>query len=187
MGHSGPNAYPPDCLFVPPALRSDVLPPSSPATWVSREPMMSSSSGSGGPPLNHNKPSCQAPADFLQPLLYPGSHISLDFITVLPPSDGNRTILTVVDCFSKMVHFVPLHKLPSAKETTRLVLLNVFWLHGQIKDPRSRTPDQGPQIKNPRSRTPDQEPQITSVFWKEFCRQLGFHHQSVLRVPPAIQ
>ncbi|KAG5278113.1 hypothetical protein AALO_G00095330 [Alosa alosa] len=51
-----------------------------------------------------NKTSTQPPAGLLQPLQIPKrpwSHISLDFVTGLPPSDGNTTILTVVDRFSK--------------------------------------------------------------------------------------
>lgn len=53
------------------------------------------------------------------------SHISLDFIAGLPVSEGNTTILTVVDRFSKMVHFIPLPKSLSAKETAEVVLHQV--------------------------------------------------------------
>ncbi|KAI3353833.1 hypothetical protein L3Q82_005048 [Scortum barcoo] len=70
------------------------------------------------------------PSEVLPPCSCPWSHISLDFITGLPPSHGHTVILTVVDWFSKMVHFVPLPKLPSAKETTELMLTHVFHLHG---------------------------------------------------------
>lgn len=55
--------------------------------------------------------------------LFLPSDISLDFVTGLPPSKGNTTILTVVDKFSKMVHFIPLVKLPSAKEMAEIVLM----------------------------------------------------------------
>ena len=48
----------------------------------------------------------------------PWSYIALDFVTGLPPSNRHTTILTVVDRFSKSVHFIPLTKLPSALETT---------------------------------------------------------------------
>lgn len=63
----------------------------------------------------HYKSSHQPPAGLLHPLPVPSqpwSHIAVDFVTVLPPSDGNTTILTIVDCFSKSVHFLPLSKLP---------------------------------------------------------------------------
>ncbi|KAK2912262.1 hypothetical protein Q8A73_006375 [Channa argus] len=54
------------------------------------------------------------PDGLLQPLPIPSrpwSHIALDFVTGLPPTHGNTTILTIIDRFSKAVHFVPLPKL----------------------------------------------------------------------------
>ncbi|KAI3354114.1 hypothetical protein L3Q82_018667 [Scortum barcoo] len=72
------------------------------------------------PVCSRHKSSHHAPAGLLQPLPVPRrpwSHVSLDFVTGLPPSHGHTAILTVVDRFSKMAHFVPLPKLPSAKET----------------------------------------------------------------------
>ena len=107
----------------------------------------------------------------VQPLpvpLWPWSHVSLDFVW-LPFSGGFSTILTVVDWFSKVTHFVPLPKLLSDKETAELVLQNVFRLHGL---PSNVVSDQGPQF--------------TSVFWQEFCCLIwattslssGFHPQS---------
>lgn len=56
------------------------------------------------------------------------SHIAVDFVTGLPPSEGNTIILTVVDRFSKAVHFIPLPKLPSASETAQLLTQHVFRL-----------------------------------------------------------
>lgn len=47
------------------------------------------------------------------------SLVSLDFITHLITSEGNTTILTVVDRFSKIVRFYPLPKQLSLKERTR--------------------------------------------------------------------
>ena len=43
-------------------------------------------------------------------------------------SKGHTTILRVVDWFSMMAHFIPLPKLPSAKETAKLALQCVFRL-----------------------------------------------------------
>ncbi|KAL2079786.1 hypothetical protein ACEWY4_025530 [Coilia grayii] len=68
-----------------------------------------------------------------------------------------------------MAHFIPLPKLPSAKETTQAVQQHGFRLHGIPTDIVS-----------------DRGPQFTSTFWKEFCRLLGatvsltsgFHLQS---------
>ena len=82
--------------------------------------------------------------------------ISLDFVTELPPSEGNTTILTVVDRFSKMVHFVPLPKLPSAKETAEVMMRHVLLSHGFPKDVVT-----------------DQGSQFASCFWKAFCSLLG--------------
>ena len=106
-----------------------------------------------------NKPSHRPPAGLLQPLPIPPrpwSHIAVDFVTGLPPSEGNDTILTVVDRFSKAVHFVPLPKLPTALETANLLVTHVFRLHGIPQDIVS-----------------DRGPQFTSQVWKAFCRALG--------------
>lgn len=185
-----PSSCPPNRLFVPSALRSDVL------QWahcsrLTCHPGIQRTKGflqqrfwwatleedtrefvNACPVCNQHKPSHQAPAGLLQPLPVPHrpwSHISSDFVTGLPPSKGNTCILTVVDRFSKMAHFVPLPKVPSAKETAELVLRHVFRLHGLPTDVVS-----------------DRGPQFTSVFWREFCSLLGatvslssgFHPQS---------
>lgn len=76
----------------------------------------------------------QAPSSLLQPLPIPSrpwSHIAVDWtvVTGLPPSEGN-TILTIVDRFSKAVHFVPLPKLPTALETANLLVQHLFRLDG---------------------------------------------------------
>ncbi len=63
------------------------------------------------------KTSNRPPEGLLQPLSVPSrpwSHIALDFVTALLPSQGNTVVLTVVDRFSKAAHFIPLSKLPSA-------------------------------------------------------------------------
>lgn len=76
-----------------------------------------------------NKLSKQSPSGLLQPLPKPGrlwSHISLDFITGLPPSAGNTTILTIIDWFSKAAHSVALPKLSTAIEMAQLLTTHVF-------------------------------------------------------------
>lgn len=60
----------------------------------------------------------------------PSTPISLDFVSGLSLSEGNTTVLTLVDRFSEMMHFFTLPKLPSAKEITELMLNQVFKLHG---------------------------------------------------------
>lgn len=72
----------------------------------------------------------QACARFSSPTDYAWSHIAVDFVTRLPPSNGNTTILTIVDHFTKAVHFVPLSKIPTATETADFLVLHVLWLHG---------------------------------------------------------
>ncbi len=118
------------------------------------------------------KSSNRPPDGLLQPLPVPSrpwSHIALDFVTALPPSQGHTVVLTVVDRFSKAAHFIPLPKLPSAKETALVVVDHVFRLHGLPIDVVS-----------------DRGPQFVSRFWREFCKLLGatvslssgFHPQS---------
>ncbi len=60
----------------------------------------------------------------------PWSHLSLDFVTGLPPSQGNTVILVVVDRFSKAALFIPLPKLPLAKETAELIMNHIFRVFG---------------------------------------------------------
>ncbi len=119
-----------------------------------------------------SKTSNRPPGGLLQPLSVPSrpwSHISLDFVTGLPPSQGNTAVLTVVARFSKATHFIPLPKLPSARETAVAVIDHVFRIHGLPTDVVS-----------------DRGPQFIFKFWREFCRLLGasvslssgFHPQS---------
>nr|XP_020442273.1 cytochrome P450 2K1-like [Monopterus albus] len=61
-----------------------------------------------------------------------------------------------------MVHFVPLPKLPSAKETAQLIVLHVFRLHGLPRDVVS-----------------DRSPQFVVHFWNEFCQLLGISGTTV--------
>ncbi len=60
----------------------------------------------------------------------PWSHISLDFVLGLPPSQGNTVVLTVVDRFLKATHLIYLPKLLSARETAVAVIDHVFCIHG---------------------------------------------------------
>ena len=61
----------------------------------------------------------------------PWQSISLHFITDLnPDSQGFGAILTVVDQYTKMVHFVPYTKEITNEETARIVMREVFWHYG---------------------------------------------------------
>ena len=119
-----------------------------------------------------NKTSTRSRSGLLRPLPIPSrpwSHIALDFVTGLPTSEGNTTILTVIDRFSKGAHFIALPKLPSSRETADLLVQHVFRLHGIPVDIVS-----------------DRGPQFTSQVWRAFCAALGatpslssgFHPQS---------
>lgn len=119
-----------------------------------------------------NKTTNRPSSGFLHPLPIPKrpwSHIALDFVTGLPLSNGNTAILTVIDRFSKSAHFIALPKLPSAKETAEIMINQVFRLHGIPADIVS-----------------DRGPQFTSEVWRTFCTALGatvslssgFHPQS---------
>ena len=99
------------------------------------------------------------PAGLLHPLdvpMRPWSHIALDFVTGLPPSEGNDTVLTIIDRFSKAVHYIPLPKLPSASEMADLLVLHVVRLHGIPTDIVS-----------------DRGSQFTSKVWLSFCKGIG--------------
>lgn len=128
--------------------------------------------------LNHctacqtTKASHQAPAGLLQPLPIPQrpwSHIAIDFVTDLPESQGNTTILNVIDRFSKTCRLLPLPKLPTAMETAELLCNAVFRFYGLPDDIVS-----------------DRGPQFTSRVWAAFFKQLninisltsGYHPES---------
>lgn len=77
------------------------------------------------PIYSRNKSSNQPPTGQLQLLHTPSrpwSHISLDFVTGLPLSEGSTVILTIINRFSKADHFDALSKLPLAFETTQLIV-----------------------------------------------------------------
>ncbi|KAF7653476.1 hypothetical protein LDENG_00082220 [Lucifuga dentata] len=183
----GPSTCPPDQLFIPEPLRPEALQwahasrlschPGNQRTisvlrrrfWWTTLEEDTREFVNACPVCNQHKPSHHAPASLLQLLPvphHPWSHISLDFVTGLPPSEGNMVILTVVAQFSKIAHFLPL---PSMKETAELILRHIFRLHGFPVDMVS-----------------DRGPQFLSVFWREFCTLVGamvsltsgFHPQS---------
>ena len=80
-----------------------------------------------------NKTSSGSRMGLLHPLPIPSrpwSDISMDFVTGLPASKENTTVLTVVDRFSKMTHFIAMPKLPSSKETAEAMMNQVFRIHG---------------------------------------------------------
>lgn len=98
------------------------------------------------------------PVGQLLPLFIPNkpwSHISMDFVVDLPLSLGCQVIWVVVDCFTKMAHFFPLARLPTARALVSLFVRHVFRLHGLPSDIVS-----------------DRVPQFLARFWKAFCQSL---------------
>ncbi len=99
------------------------------------------------------------PAGKLLPLPVPNrpwSHLGVDFVTDLPPSDGNTGILVVVDRFSKSCRLIPIKNLPTAMETAEFMFNHVFRYFGIPEDIVS-----------------DRGPQFISRVWKNFFKLLG--------------
>uniref|UniRef100_A0A8C5PQ35 Polyprotein n=1 Tax=Leptobrachium leishanense TaxID=445787 RepID=A0A8C5PQ35_9ANUR len=80
----------------------------------------------------------------------------MDFIVDLPKSKGHTVVLTVVDRFCKMAHFVPLPKLPTAKELAVVFAREIVRIHGV---PSEIVSDRGAQF--------------VSCFWRDFCAEMG--------------
>src|SRR3546814_14657933 len=81
----------------------------------------------------------------------------MDFITNLPKTKtGNESIFVVVDRFSKMAEFIPMHGDLNAKEVAKLFIDNVFKHHGI-----------------PQQIISDRDAKFTSVFWKSFFKRIG--------------
>lgn len=75
--------------------------------------------------LIQTKTTKKNPTDLLQPLSTPRkpwSHISLDFVTGLPSSAGDATILPIVDWFSKMMLLSPCPSCPQLKKEPQFLL-----------------------------------------------------------------
>uniref|UniRef100_A0A8D0CUG7 Gypsy retrotransposon integrase-like protein 1 n=1 Tax=Sander lucioperca TaxID=283035 RepID=A0A8D0CUG7_SANLU len=172
-----PGSGPPNRLFVPESVRSQVLQwaHSSPLTchpgvtrtldflrrkfWWPRMEADTRAFIAACTVCARSKNSTQASAGHLRPLPIPSrpwSHIALDFVTGLPPSSGKTVILTVIDRFSKFAHFLALPKLPTARETADILVKYVFRSHGLPTDIVS-----------------DRGPQFISQVWKAFCKALG--------------
>uniref|UniRef100_A0A671KHG3 Gypsy retrotransposon integrase-like protein 1 n=1 Tax=Sinocyclocheilus anshuiensis TaxID=1608454 RepID=A0A671KHG3_9TELE len=103
----------------------------------------------------------ELPSGLLKPLPIPQrpwSHLSIDFITDLPPSDHHTTILVIIDRFSKSCRLIPLPKLPTAMETAQALFQHVFRIYGLPEDIVS-----------------DRGTQFTSQVWKAFCNQLDIN------------
>jgi len=56
----------------------------------------------------------------------------MNFIINLPPSRSFNNIFMIVDCLTKMTHFVPWMKIITINEIARLFLHNIYWYHGSF-------------------------------------------------------
>jgi transposase InsO family protein len=112
------------------------------------------------------------PVGLLQPLPVPAgiwSDISMDFVEGFPKVGGKSVILTVVDRFSKMAHFLPLGHPYTAASVAKAFFDGIVWLHGL-----------------PCSIVSDRDTVFTSAFWTKLFRLAGvklhmsstFHPQS---------
>lgn len=119
-----------------------------------------------------NKTEALHPAGLLQPLAIPTAvwaDISLDFIESLPKVNGKSVILTVVDCFSKFAHCIPLGHPYTASTVARAFFQEIVRLHGF-----------------PESIVSDRDPVFTGHVWQDIfkmarvklCMSTAFHPQS---------
>jgi len=60
----------------------------------------------------------------------PWAHVTLDFITGMPVSEGFDSILTVVDRLSQMAYFILCHEPTTAGDTAKRLVQHVVRLHG---------------------------------------------------------
>lgn len=166
---SVPPQYPRDLLFVPRSIRPAVLHWGHSSKLVVHPGVRGTLAAISQCDVHRFVASCaictqtksssSPPTGLLRPLHIPScpwSHIAMDFVKRLPSSANNTVILTIVDRFSKAAHFVPLCKLPFAKETAQIVIEHVFHLHVLPSDIVS-----------------DKGPQFASQFWRKFCHQVG--------------
>ena len=104
------------------------------------------------------------PPPFCRPLPVPDSpwrHISVNIVGPLPTSDGFNMIMVVVDCLTKMRHYIPCTAKEADSETSapamaRLFLDHIFRLHGI---PDTIVSDRGSQF--------------IFAFWEHLTSSLG--------------
>ena len=80
----------------------------------------------------------------------------MDFIIDLPNSEGMDLIFVVVDCLTKMAHFIPCSKTVTREETSKLFLDNIYCIHGFLDEIVF-----------------DRGTQFVSNFWRELFQILG--------------
>jgi transposase InsO family protein len=102
----------------------------------------------------------QRPAGVLQPLKIPEwkwDNVELDFVTGFPKSrNGNDAIFVVIDCLSKVAHFLPVKETFSASQLAEFYTAKIVSLHGV---PLEISSDRGSIF--------------TSRFWAGFQKAMG--------------
>ena len=104
------------------------------------------------------KPELRGTSGLYQPLEQPSApweSVGVDFITGLPESGGYNSIMTVIDRFSGMAHFLPTTKSVTAEGAADLFTREIVRLHGL-----------------PRSIVSDRDPKFTSEFWEKLFQRL---------------
>lgn len=97
-----------------------------------------------------------APTGLLQPLpilCQVWDEITMDFVDSLPPSNGKRVILVVIDRLSKSAHFLALSHPYTTKTMAEWFVNGVVKLHGM-----------------PQSIISDRDPVFLNHFWQEFFK-----------------
>ena len=84
------------------------------------------------------------------------THISANFITKLPLAQRYDSILVIVDCFTKIAHFVPTTEKTTTEGLVRLFRDKVWHLH-----------------RLPESIISDREPQFAAGLMRELNEMLG--------------
>jgi hypothetical protein len=101
----------------------------------------------------------QKPSGLLQPLPIPEwkwENISMDFINGLPKTPrGNDSIWVIVDCLTKVAHFIPVRTTYGGDKLAKLYINNILKLHGV-----------------PKSIVSDRRAQFVSKFWRSLHQAL---------------